>query len=565
MSGAAILAGVAILAAILFAVGRLVFDAVRQHETAGRTGRGDAEVGLITLARLLAPVWLLLVVATLWLLTLVFLALNQADAGTDPLAIRWTVLGFVGLVTALGALVSAPLALIRVQTTERQTRTAEQGHMTDRISHAVEQLGSEKTVKRDGKAERTVPNIEVRIGAILSLERIAQDSTTYDRGRDHVRVMEILCAYIRENAPATGARDFPLPEWKPLPDDATEAQRRAHEEVRKVRFGDRPNAKEWAQSLAPPRAEIAMALDVLGRRTPQQRRVEAAWPEAPGESTVWPFDMPCPTMPETDDDKLRDPARIAAFRSKLVEWTESLRAYRGYRLDLRGANLQGAALSARHPGSYDAVFSAARLEDARMEGAVLWGARMEGAVLWGARMEGANLREAQMAGTDLQQARMEVAFLLQARMEGAFLLEARMEGADLTLVQMEGAKLWGARMAAARLRGAWMEGAFLSGARMEGADLRGARMDSRTSLSVATLRVAALRQVDYSDATISDDQIKSAFGDASVTLPAGMSRPDHWPEWELPDGDAHAYDAEWRKWRDDPEGYTPPPPPPGDG
>ena len=29
----------------------------------------------------------------------------------------------------------------------------------------------------------------------------SQDSTRYDNGRDHVRVMEILCAYVRENAP----------------------------------------------------------------------------------------------------------------------------------------------------------------------------------------------------------------------------------------------------------------------------------------------------------------------------------------------------------------------------
>lgn len=42
----------------------------------------------------------------------------------------------------------------------------------------------------------TLPNIEVRIGAIYALERISQDST-----RDHIRVMEILSAYIRENAP----------------------------------------------------------------------------------------------------------------------------------------------------------------------------------------------------------------------------------------------------------------------------------------------------------------------------------------------------------------------------
>lgn len=44
--------------------------------------------------------------------------------------------------------------------------------------------------------ERTEPNIEVRLGALYSLARIAQDSP-----RDHMPIMEILCAYIRQNAP----------------------------------------------------------------------------------------------------------------------------------------------------------------------------------------------------------------------------------------------------------------------------------------------------------------------------------------------------------------------------
>ncbi|MGH1451943.1 MAG: pentapeptide repeat-containing protein [Paracoccaceae bacterium] len=57
----------------------------------------------------------------------------------------------------------------------------------------------------------TVPNIEVRIGGLLSLERIAQDSTIYDKGRDHVRVMEILCAYVRENAKAAHLKSTPTP------------------------------------------------------------------------------------------------------------------------------------------------------------------------------------------------------------------------------------------------------------------------------------------------------------------------------------------------------------------
>lgn len=45
--------------------------------------------------------------------------------------------------------------------------------------------------------EETVPNLEVRIGAIYSLERIAQDSL-----RDHIQIMEVLCAYVRQNTPA---------------------------------------------------------------------------------------------------------------------------------------------------------------------------------------------------------------------------------------------------------------------------------------------------------------------------------------------------------------------------
>ncbi len=50
---------------------------------------------------------------------------------------------------------------------------------------------------------RTVPNVQVRLGAIQALERIAQDSD-----RDHIRGTEIPCAYLRENAPERAARGF---------------------------------------------------------------------------------------------------------------------------------------------------------------------------------------------------------------------------------------------------------------------------------------------------------------------------------------------------------------------
>lgn len=43
--------------------------------------------------------------------------------------------------------------------------------------------------------EITVENIEVRLGALYALERISQDSE-----RDNIQIMEIICAYLRENS-----------------------------------------------------------------------------------------------------------------------------------------------------------------------------------------------------------------------------------------------------------------------------------------------------------------------------------------------------------------------------
>jgi len=64
----------------------------------------------------------------------------------------------------------------------KNTRVAEEGQITERFTRAVEQLGSDK--------------IEVRLGGIYALERIARDSE-----KDHWTVMEVLTAYVRELAP----------------------------------------------------------------------------------------------------------------------------------------------------------------------------------------------------------------------------------------------------------------------------------------------------------------------------------------------------------------------------
>lgn len=544
------------------------------------------EALVIVPATLLALLWLGLFALTV---LAAFLGILQAiHPPVKPPAGDGAPFGF-GLGALIAALLGAPLVIWGTWLKYQTVRFQKEGHMTDRISKAVEQLGAEKTVKvprpdGSGSDERTEPNIEVRIGAILSLERIAQDSTIHDKGRDHVRVMEILCAYVRENSNARKPEDYPEPDWVPIRDDATTAERRAHERLRAERFGRNPTeskAFKWARELKGPLADVALALRVIGRRTAAQRAVEAAWPDQPGPEAIWYFDLPCPSLPDEPGAVALTKAELKAFQARLRKWRSRIEAYKGYRLDLSGANLQGANLAAKRPDASDAVFSGAIFARARMEGAKIDGvrlegadlqvARLEGADLRAARLEGANLAVARLEGAELQAARLIGAFLWNARMDGVFLGWARMAQAHLRAVQLEGANLRGARMEGVDLWMARMDGSYLGAVRMEGANLGLARMDGANLAKVRMETVehleavgvagAALRSIDLSLLDFEPSQILGAFGDASVTMPEGIAPPAHWPKWELPDLGRNDFLGEWKKWQADPKGYVPPPRP----
>ncbi len=135
------------------------------------------------------------------------------------------------------------------------------------------------------------------------------------------------------------------------------------------------------------------------------------------------------------------------------------------------------------------------------------------------------------------------------------LRRANLQGFDLRVLDFTKARLEDAHLEGANLWDAHLEGADLRGAHLEGADLGGAHLDEKTSLTDATLRGASVREVDWSMVNISQDQVNSIFGDASVTLPPGITRPAHWPDTEL---DPLSFEAEYNKWRADPATYTPP-------
>lgn len=78
--------------------------------------------------------------------------------------------------------VAGLLVIVGVFTTWRQVQVNREGQLTDRLTKAIDQLGGDK--------------VEVRVGAIYTLERLAKNSE-----QDRTPVAEILTAFVRSGAP----------------------------------------------------------------------------------------------------------------------------------------------------------------------------------------------------------------------------------------------------------------------------------------------------------------------------------------------------------------------------
>ena len=128
-------------------------------------------VGAAAVVVVLAIVWALLVPGADWLARH---DVGPAHASLLPAARD----AARGRLLTLGAGLLAAGALLF---TARNFTLSREGQVTDRYTKAIEQLGSDK--------------LEVRIGGIYALERVARDSA-----KDHPTVMGVLTAFIREHS-----------------------------------------------------------------------------------------------------------------------------------------------------------------------------------------------------------------------------------------------------------------------------------------------------------------------------------------------------------------------------
>ncbi len=282
------------------------------------------------------------------------------------------------------------------------SRLTQEGQITDRFTKAITQLGDKD-------------KLEVRLGGIYALERIAKDSE-----KDHWTIMEVLSAYVRENAPRKA-------ESSPPSSKNTKSNK---------------TTPETGQSVSPSN-DIQAILTVIGRRniTGEKNNLDL------GNTTL----------------------RRANLRGTNLRQT-NLRGTNLSEADLRGANLRRANLSEADLSGADlrgAIFSEADLSEANLSRVYLWEASLRGANLSQANLSRGNIKAADFRGANLSKADLSGADLWRANLGEAFL-----DGATLSGAYLNGAFLNGAFLDRANLRGANLNGADVRGAYFRGADLR---------------------------------------------------------------------------------------------
>jgi uncharacterized protein YjbI with pentapeptide repeats len=297
-------------------------------------------------------------------------------------------------------------------------RVTQEKHTTDLYTQAIEQLGSKK--------------LEVKLGGIYALERIARDSE-----KDHWPIMEVLTAYVRVHAP------YP-------PKNRSESRKKLPwVKIRDIEdlFQKNQKEKEETKAIIQPDPDIQAILTVLGRRQrsyekSEDRRLDLRATDLRGadlrkahmeRANLWKAHMEgsVPAWAHLNEAVLN----YAHLEGAWLIGTDMKKA------DLRNANLKKAQLLSAHLEGASLIgtdMQKADLQNANLEGARLINANLEGATLKNTHLKGANLTQAKLERTSLREANLEGAILVSACLKKANFEKARLNGADLQFANFQG-------------------------------------------------------------------------------------------------------------------------------
>ncbi len=265
-----------------------------------------------------------------------------------------------------------------------QIALAQQGQITERFTRAVDQLGNAQ--------------LDVRLGGIYALERIARDSVA-----DRATIGEVLTAFVRSHSPGPPRLPGQYLATAPI-DQVPELQVRA--------------------------ADVQASLRVLGRGG-------FAHPEGGGGR----LDLHAVDLRRADLSAAHLEAAI--FRGAHLEGAY-LSAAHLEGADLLAAHLDGADLPGAHlerANLESAHLVEAELARADLTRAFLLKAHLERAYMIKANLEGATLSEAHLEGANLGGANLEGVSLGEANLERAILGGVNFKDVNLNRVNVNGAVL----------------------------------------------------------------------------------------------------------------------------
>jgi uncharacterized protein YjbI with pentapeptide repeats len=314
--------------------------------------------------------------------------------------------------------------LIGLYFTWRRIGVAEEGQITERFTRAIEQLGNDK--------------LEIRLGGIYALERIARDS-----GKDYWSIIEVLTAFVRE----------------------------------------RSLTRKGTASGLPPTSDIAAVLKVL-RRRPMS--------DEPSGLDLTGASLECADLGGIN---LRGAMLGGVNLDQAILASATLDGAILCRASLKGTDLFMASM--RGARCYEADLRGAECSGANLQGARLSGANMERTKLIQTDLSHSILVEAKMCGVMSAEANLSGSALQNCDLE-----HADLDGADLRSAILNMANLKDASLRGAKLTGAVFEYAILDNANFEGTDMRetrgltqkqleSIRVDARTKLPSRLVRPRA--------------------------------------------------------------------------
>jgi len=315
--------------------------------------------------------------------------------------------------------------------TDKSISVTQESQITECFARAIDHLGA---VDKDGN-----PAMEIRLGAISSLEMIANKSDEY-----YWPIMEYLTAYLRKNSHIEyGERTF-------------------HFEY--------SNAQKESIEVEDRNIQAKVSLDIHAIVTVIRRR---KYFFNSGEADH--LDLQGTNLREAN-------FQGANLQGAYLKWVyfggANFREAKLQDADLEDANLQ------------EVVFVDADLSGANLTGAYLRGANLIDSKLKGVNLIGADFRKAFLQGINLQGASPVLANFERVNLEGANLKNANLMDANLDRANLRDANLAGSNLKRSYLGGAHFEGTNLEGANLDRANLEYANLEEAKNLTVDQLSKA---------------------------------------------------------------------------